>query len=465
MDAAVRDSTHEPITSGASARSLAVSRAAHELLGPTGMRLVSPAGASTSAGVVLVLALAAPAHAQLPDPVDPSTIGDGPSLDASAGLLGETTSDGAAALDGEVAIDAAWTRSGIDRTEGFRGPRWTNRWGARIAALAAAGNADRPLDLEERGEVALYAGSIGEFVTWQSHPRLTDRIWYRSTDLLAVGAFGDFAGLGLVKRDDDDELGAEAFPMFVSVARDVSGGGATTLELDFAVARVAGRGGDVRLVDERIAERRLGDARAASIDVAALSIRRLELAKHSPWTFSLDILGLTAVSGYVPANGPLLGDSTTIMPLARVGIVHHADALLRAERSEISRPLVDDTDFGAEFGTLHRLVEGAGVDEGAQLLAWWRRVVGDGVAMRGEAMLGIADRVSVPAMAPPGVLPTWVDSSGLVYVARGELELSAQLARGFALEARVWIEHSERADPSQQARWTNGVQSGIAWRM
>lgn len=418
------------------------------------------------AGLVVVagLAIAAPAHAQLADPVDPSTIVDGPSLDASGGLLGEARGDGATTLDGELAIDAAWTKSGIDRTQGLRGPRWTNRWGARLAAIAAAGSADRPLDLEERGEVALYAGSVGEFVTWQSHPRLTDRFWYRTTDLLTVGGFGDFAGLGLVKRDGDDELGCEGFPVFVSVARDAGDGGATTFEIDVAVARVAGRGGDVRLFDDRIAVRQVGDARAVALDAAALSIRRLDLANHSPWTVSLD-LGLSAVSADRPVRGALLDDPTTVMPLARAGIVHRADALLRTERSEIGRPIVDDADFGAELGTLHRLVDGAGIDEGGQLLAWWRRPVDDRVAVRGEAMLGIADRVRQPAMAPPGGLPVWVESSGMVYVARGELELSAQLGHGFALEARVWTEHSERADPSQPARWTTGVQSGVAWQM
>ena len=77
-------------------------------------------------------------------------------------------------------------------------------------------------------------------------------------------------------------------------------------------------------------------------------------------------------------------------------------------------------------------------------------------------MLGLADRVRVPmtTSSTGAGEPMWVDSSGLVTIARGELELSAQLAHGFSLEARAWIEHSERADPTLPARWTAGIQSG-----
>jgi hypothetical protein len=413
---------------------------------------------------VWLLGISSHAWAQLPDPVDPATVVDGPTLAASGGLLGEATA-GSGQLTGEVAAVGEWTNAGIDRTEGLRGPRWTNRWGARLYALAAAGTGDRPLDIEERGEVAIYGGSLGQSVTWQSQPRLTDRFWYRATDRMTLGAFVDFCGLGLVKKDGDDELGAEGFPMFVALDHDASGGNATTISIDLAVARVAGRGGDVRIIDERVAVRQVGDARAVAIDASAFSIRRLDVAPHSPWSVSLDLLGVSALTGYEPARGDLLGGSNSIMPLVHAGIVHRGLPQLRAERSEIGRPVIDDADFGAEVGTLHRLVEGAGIDEGGQVLAWWRHALDGRGAVRAEAMFGLADRALVPAMAPAGELPAWVDGSGLVYLARGELEVSAQLAHDVTVQARGWIEHSERADPTQPARWSSGVQSGIAWQM
>ena len=59
----------------------------------------------------------------------------------------------------------SWTRAGVDRTEGFRGPRFTNRWGWPFTLRSAIGGNHRPLDLEERGEgVALYVGSVGQTV-------------------------------------------------------------------------------------------------------------------------------------------------------------------------------------------------------------------------------------------------------------------------------------------------------------
>jgi hypothetical protein len=408
-----------------------------------------------------VLALAPRAWADLPDPVDPSTIEDGASIGTSGAVLGETVHGGEGGLDGEAALDAAWTNSGIDRTEGFRGPRWTNRWGARMSALAAAGSGDRPVAVEQRGEVALYAGSIGQTVTWQSQPRLTDPFWYRASDRLTVGGFADFAGIGVNIRDRDDEIGCEGFPIHAAVARDASGGDATTLAIDVAVTRVAGRRYDARIWDEHVTYRESG----GMYEAAALSIRRFQLDDDPSWTLSLDIFGASAMSAYVAASAEWLSHPRSIMPYGRIGIAHHGESVLRAERSEIGRPIVDDTDFGAELGTLHRLVDDAGIDDGGQLLAWWRRAVDRRVVVRGEAMVGVADRVLAPEMVPPGTMPKWGESSGLVYIARGEAELTAQLARGFAVQARAWSEHSERAAPGQPARWTSGVQAGVAWQL
>jgi hypothetical protein len=428
--------------------------------------------------IPVLLALVHPAHAELPDPVDPETIGDGLSATVGGGVLGEATRDGAATGIGELALEVAWTNSGLDLTEGFRGPRWTNRWGARMSALATAGSGDRPLALEQRGEVAIYGGSIGETLAWQSQPRLTDRLWYRTTDRFSVGGFVDFGGIGVVKLDGtngNEALGAEGFPIMLEATRELVTDGAlaqgdhaaTTLSFDIAIARVAGRAGDLRIIDENFMVRDTGHLRAATMSAAAISIRRLPFSKDSPWSLALDIWGLTGVTGYLPYDQIHANDAFTVMPYGKIGIAHHADAQLHVERSQIGRPIIDDTDFGVELGTLHRLVEAAGIDEGGQLLAWGRVPIERHVSLRGEAMLGLADRVRVPmttSSTGPGE-PMWVDSSGLVTIARGELELSAQLAHGFSLEARAWIEHSERADPTLPARWTAGIQSGVGWKL
>jgi hypothetical protein len=421
-------------------------------------------------GAVAVLAVVtstAPARAGLPDPVDPETIADGGSVTTSGGLLGETTG-GSAGAAGEMASVASWTRPGEDGVEGFRGPRWTNRWGARMYGLASFGSGDRPLTLEERGEVALYGGSLGQTVTWQSGPRLTDTFWYRTNARLTAGAFVDFAGLGLVKDDDGDTLDCEGLPVYAAFAQDVTGDApARTLSLDVAMARVVGRRGDLRLVDEHLTVRLVGSARELELTASAFSVRRLELAPHSRWTWSADILGMTAIEPMgrsAPMDDPW-GAASSVMPHVRVGIAHHGSAYLRAERSELGRPVLDDLDFGGEVGTMHRVVDGRGLDEGGEALAWWRRAVARHVTMRGEVMIALADRVLVPGMMLPGGLAPWIAHSELIALTRGELELSAQLGRGFALQARAWMEHSERTDVAQPARWTSGVQSGIAVQM
>src|SRR5262245_138500 len=129
---------------------------------------------------LLLVLFPATALAQLRDPVPAGDIPDGNAVAFAGAALAETNT-GQDQVTGELAAQWSWTRAGVDYTQGFRGPRWTNRYGAAVSARASGGG-DSPIEVEQRGEVALYLGSIGELVRWRSRSRLTDRFWYRTTE-------------------------------------------------------------------------------------------------------------------------------------------------------------------------------------------------------------------------------------------------------------------------------------------
>ena len=401
----------------------------------------------------LCLVLPTLAWAQLRDPVPVDQIPNGGSVGIAASALGETAPDRSDVIAGELALLATWTRAGIDRTEGFRGPRWTKRWGAALSVRGAANTsgAAEAHELEQRGELALYVGSVGQIVRWQSASRLVDRMWQPARRELEVGAFVDFGGLGLVKYDaaTDSDMSAEAFPMYFEITR----GATTTTSFDVAVARVANERGDLRIIDERIVIRDDGERRAIAFDAALFSVRSLEISNHSPWRVS----GALGISGLTPFKRESSFEGTnSVIPLVRVGIEHRATShALRAARSEIGRPLLDGTDFGVELATMHRLVE-TGLDAGGQLTAWGRREVSDGVVLHGEGMLGIGRRQL--AIAGDSVMR----GSGLVVLVRGEVGVAVALGGGFELATRAWVEHSERV--AMTRRWDAALLGGLAWR-
>jgi hypothetical protein len=403
-----------------------------------------------------LIALCAPslAWAQLRDPIPPDDIPDGPSVDLAGSALAETAPRREDQLAGELSLVASWTRAGVDYTQGFRGPRWTKRWGAALALRAATGSGEQPLDLEERAEVALYAGSIGQSVRWQSQPRLTDRFWNRRTENVELGGFLDFGGLGLVTRSPDGDLSAEGFPMYVEVKRTTDEVPITSFRWDVAVARVAGERGDLRIIDESITIQKSAARSSVAFDAAAMSARSVAIRKDSPWRFS----GAFGLSCLVPTSTEISGSANSIIPLVRIGIEHRGSAQMRTARSEIGRPLLDNTDFGVELASLHRMTETT-VDAGGQLTAWWQRPLTAQLVAYGEGMLGVAHHQLVidGEMAKLG--------DGVIVIARGELGVTAKLGAGFHLDTRAWAEHSDRAAPMLPARWDVALLSGITFRM
>ena len=399
--------------------------------------------------VVVAVCVPSLVWAELP-PHEPATTG-GTDLGIATRVLGETAPRRADQVTGDLAIVATWARGGIDRTEGFRGPRWTKRWGARLSASASAGSGTQPLELDERAELALYIGSIGQTVRWQSQPRLTDRFWDRTTEQLELGVFADFAGLGLVKRDGDTDLSCEGFATHVEVTWGVTAEPMTTTEIDVAVARVTNERGDLRIIDERVIIRDRGTARALSLDAAFFSARSVALSKDSAWRLS-GALGISALTPFREER-PLDGDSS-IVPLVRVGIEHRDEPHLRSTRSAIGRPLLDDSDFGVELATMHRWVDDA-IDAGGQVTAWWQRRVADGLRVHGEAMFGVGRRRLFLADA-------MVISDGAVAIGRGEVGVEIALGGGLVVETRAWAERSERTATSK--RWDAGLSTGLAWR-
>jgi hypothetical protein len=401
--------------------------------------------------IVVVSLVPATAWAELPPYELPSS--GGTSLAVAGSVLGETAPRRDDQVTGELAVVAAWTRAGVDHTQGFRGPRWTKRWGARLELSAMAGSGTQPIELEERAEVAIYIGSIGQTIRWQSQPRLTDRFWYRTTDQLELGVFADFAGLGLVKRDGDEDMSCEAFPIHAEVTWGVTAEPITTTELDIAIARVANDRGDLRITDERLIIRDNGTERALAFDAAFFSARSVTISKHSPWRVSgaIGISALTPFSKRQPFDG-----ESSIIPLVKIGIEHRSAPRIRSTRSAIGRPLLDDTDFGVELASMHRWVETA-IDAGGQLTAWWQRPLTDGLLLRGEAMLGVGRRQLV-------ISDSMFVTDGAVVLGRGELGLHARLGGGVVLETRVWAERSERTAHAMAPRWDAGLLSGLAWR-
>jgi hypothetical protein len=404
----------------------------------------------------LLIALCVPslAWAQLRDPIAADQISDGTSVALAGSALAEAAPRHKNQVAGELSLVASWTRAGVDYTEGFRGPRWTKRWGAALTLRAVTGTGGQPLDLEERGEVALYIGSIGQSVRWQSQPRLTDRFWNRRTENVELGVFGDFGGLGLVVRNPDGDLSAEGFPMYVEVKRTADEMPITTFQLDVAVARVANARGDLRIIDESITIQKSATRNSVAFDAAAMSARSVELRKNSPWRFS----GAFGLSCLVPTSTKISGSANSIIPLVRIGIEHRGSAGMRSARSEIGRPLLDNTDFGVELASLHRMTETT-VDAGGQLTAWWQRPLTAQLVAYGETMLGVAHHrlVIEGEMARPG--------EGVIVIARGELGVTAKLGAGFHLDTRAWAEHSDRAAPMLPARWDVALLSGITFRM
>ncbi len=409
----------------------------------------------TVTGTFAAISFIAPsAQAQLRDPVPSEQITDGVSLGIAAGILGELDSERDDHLDGELTAVFAWTRGGVDETQGLRGPRWTNRWGGALEAHASAGSSDRPLVLTERSELALYAGSIGQTIAWGVQPRMTDAFWRRGTQRFTPGAFVDFPGIGLVKREGDDVVGCEGFPIFFSIAgdRDIR-----TIEFEYAVARVAGRFGDSRLIDHRITVRDHLGLKAIAWDFSAISARDVELTAGSSWRMS-GALGLSVMTPFKPDTPDRFKQLASVIPLARIGIAHRGTVQLRATRSEIGRALVDDLDLGVELATLHRFVDDAGLDAGGQITAWGSHALTPAIAVRTESMLGVAKRRYHREM------DTWASGGGAIWLARVELAIAAEIAHGFALEVRAAVEHSDRADPTSDPRWQTTLQSGLSWR-
>lgn len=394
------------------------------------------------------------ARAQLRDPVSADLVGDGSNLRTAASVLGEASSQRDAGLAVDLAAVLSWTRSGVDDTQGFRGPRWTNRWGLAVEGRASAGTGDRPLVVEHRAELALYALSIGETVTWGAPPHITDPLWRRDAHRAVFGAFVDFPGLGLVRRDGGDVVACEAIPVALSVTgdRDIR-----TVEFEAAAVRVTGSFGDVRVIDHRVTVRDQLDLKSIAWDFSAFSVRDAAIRPGSPWRLS-GAIGLGIMTPFKPDSDDRFAAPASVVPLARLGIAHHGAAVLRAARSEIGRPLLEDLDFGAEIGTLHRLIDERGLDAGAQLTAWIRRALAPGVVLRAESMLGVGGRLYHRDME------VWVRGGGAIWLARSELSLAVELSHGVGIEAGAALEHSERTDPSAAPRWFGTLQSGLVWR-
>jgi hypothetical protein len=423
----------------------------------------------TATAVVLCCA-SAPVEAQLPDPTALDRIVNGGQVLAAAGLTAAAgLSDTSVALSGDASTVLSWTRSGWDGIEGLRGPRWTNRWGARVELRGSSGEAGGSRELEERLEIALWAGSVGQTLRWETPARLTDLFWQPGAGRFSIGAFADIPGLGLV----DDGFSCEGFPFVIDVTQHLTtdatpGNLGRTTSFELAMVRVASADGDLRLVNHRLVIRdqpsgsggRQMALRAVLWDIDLLSADHVFGRSDSAWSWSGHV-GVSMLSPFKPRAEDLFEEGpVSVIPLIRVGIAHRARPRLRLHRSEIGRPLVDETDFGIDLGTAHRLVEDAGLDAGGQLRLWFSRSVGAGVAVHGETLAGLARRRFRPQSE--GV---WVDSPGWVAPVRAEAGIDAELAYGMGLEARIWLEYSDRIDPLAPIRWQSGVQGGLRWQL
>ncbi len=411
------------------------------------------------------------AEAQIRELVLPEAIRGESSLHAASTIVGDA-SEGR--VLGELVLVGAWTRReiplehGIVPSFGTRGPRWTRRFGAQLATRIAGGTGDQPLQLEQRFEVALYAASVGQTLTWQDPPRLTDRQWWRARGLV-LGAFVDFPGLGFVQSTrDGDVMAAEGFPIFVGVTR-TQDAPVASFQVEAAVARVTGSAGEARIINERLVVREDETTRAMAFDLEVVSARNIPLAKAPSWRFS----GAFGFSYLKPAFDRGVALTAAQRPnsfylLARLGIEHVSTSAVGTRRSELGRPLLDATDVGVEIATLHREVEHVGVDAGAQASAWWRRRLGTRVVLKGEGMVGAGMRV-LERDPDRLTMVAWRESNAPVWLGRLDVGLTVDLAHRITAEARSWVEHSERPGLSgtaapDRSSLSHGLQIGLSWR-
>ncbi len=372
---------------------------------------------------------------------------------AVASLSGSTDAETTTGV-ADLATVVAWTRSGLDRRDGFRGPRWTHRVGAALAARTSFASDLRVVELEQQSELALYAFSVGQTIRLQARPRLTERMWWNENQLAT--AFIDFPGFGKILAVDGRDASVEAFAVRFGVVRGIGGQAARGLELDFVAGRLVGEFGEMRLLSGHVRQRE----RALEIEENAIDIRVADIfPRFRPWRLTF-VLGGSLIYPDGSASQPGLG---TMMPNVRVGFVLPAAPSLRRVRSEIGRSLLDDGSLGFELATLHRLVENVGVDAGVQLVGWWQAQLDRELTLRGEAMFGVGARRLEYDPAQDG----YRKSQGALLLTRGDLTLrwTPTPRHGFGIELHGWVEHSERgaADLTNERRWSYGLRAGLSW--